>query len=145
MDTRFTCWTFFALAALSAFACRPESDGDMQLPYDSQVDTDAQVSNSVDAGMAPQHPSKSPCSTPPTFDQVAAFDKCVMCHAATRSGAQRAAAPADINFDSEAAAASRAARAAYVVMAGFMPPRESGLTLTKEERQQLYDWAMCRM
>ena len=94
----------------------------------------------------PQLPDNVDCaSTAPVFAEVTALAKCVVCHAATKTGAQRQRAPTEINFDTEAAAQAYADKAVSEVMKGSMPPRNSGLTLTEAEKQQLYSWAMCPM
>ena len=114
---------FVALAAATAFGCSNGGAGsDLQLP------------DSVDCN-----------GTPPSYAQVTALTKCATCHSSTKTGAQRASAPADVNFDSEAAADAKAEEAASEVNKGDMPPRASGMTLTDAEKQQLYDWALCRM
>ena len=94
----------------------------------------------------PLLPDNVDCATTaPTFAEVTAFAKCVVCHASTKSAAQRQRAPTEINFDTEAAAQVYADKAVSEVMKGDMPPRASGLTLTEPEKQQLYSWAMCPM
>ena len=79
----------------------------------------------------------------PTYDDVAAFDKCAMCHDSALASADRRAAPSNINFDTYAGAEPHATKAAEQVNLGVMPPRNSGITLTDSEKQTLYDWAMC--
>jgi uncharacterized membrane protein len=81
----------------------------------------------------------------PTFAQVAAFQTCVMCHASTKAGADRHSAPMSVNFDTEAGADAVADRAVLMVKGGLMPPSGSGLALNDTEKQQLYEWVMCRM
>jgi uncharacterized membrane protein len=93
-----------------------------------------------------QLPDNVDCNgTPPTFAEVTAFTKCTTCHSSAKTGAQRVNAPADVNFDTEAAANGKAEEAASEVNKGDMPPRGSGITLTDTEKQQLYAWALCRM
>ena len=134
------------LLTLVAFGCSPDNDVDLRLPISPDSGTDLPPALSSDGGMQPHTSDNVTCNgTPPTFQQVTAFDKCVICHAATKTGAQRAAAPPNINFDTEAAADAHAERAVSLVVIGVMPPRASGLTLTDAEKQQLYDWATCRM
>lgn len=79
----------------------------------------------------------------PAYDEVTAFNLCVTCHAATKTGAARSSAPTDVNFDTEAAADAHAYDAAGMVRSGVMPPARSGLKLTDAEKRQLYDWAEC--
>jgi hypothetical protein len=93
---------------------------------------------------APQ-PSSPSCDNPPSYAQVTAFTKCAHCHSASKTGAQRNGAPPNVNFDSEAAADAHATAASSAVLSGVMPPKSSGLTLTAAEKQQLYDYAMCKM
>jgi uncharacterized membrane protein len=81
----------------------------------------------------------------PTFAQVGAFQKCVMCHASTKAGADRRGAPMSVNFDTAAGADAVADRAVLMVKGGAMPPAASGLALSDTEKQQLYEWVMCRM
>lgn len=93
-----------------------------------------------------QLPDNVDCNgTPPSYEQVTALTKCTTCHSSSKSGAQRAKAPTDVNFDTQAAAEAHAEEAASEVNKGDMPPRGSGITLTDAEKQQLYDWALCRM
>jgi uncharacterized membrane protein len=112
-----------AFAVTALLACTSSgANGDLQLP------------DNVDCN-----------GTPPAYADVTAFTKCTTCHASTKTGAQRANAPADVNFDTEAAADAHAEEAASEVNKGDMPPRGSGVTLTDSEKQQLYAWALCRM
>jgi len=121
MTTHRSVLTTFALTTL--LACTSSgANGDLQLP------------DNVDCNGAP-----------PTFGEVTAFTKCTTCHSSSKSGAQRANAPAGVNFDTEAAANAKAEEAASEVNKGDMPPRASGVTLTDAEKQQLYAWALCRM
>jgi uncharacterized membrane protein len=91
-------------------------------------------------------PNSVDCNgTPPSYDDVTAFTKCVACHDSKKTGAARVKAPANINFDTAEAALASADKAVSEVMKGDMPPRDSGVTLTDAERQQLYEWAMCTM
>lgn len=91
-------------------------------------------------------PDNVDCSgTPPSFEQVTALSKCTSCHDSSKTGSARMAAPPDINFDTAAAAEAHANKAVSEVVKGDMPPRNSGVTLTDTEKQQLYEWAMCGM
>ena len=84
------------------------------------------------------------CSgTIPAFDDVKALDKCATCHSSKLTGSARRDAPGDVNFDTEAAARSKAEDAAEEVNGGDMPPEGSGITLTAEEKDALYKWALC--
>ena len=85
------------------------------------------------------------CSgTVPAFADVAALQKCATCHNSKLSGAARQAAPADINFDTEAAADKDPEKAAAEVNEGAMPPAGSGITLSAAEKEDFYKWALCR-
>jgi uncharacterized membrane protein len=79
----------------------------------------------------------------PAYDEVAAFEKCTMCHSSKLSGDDRKDAPTDVNFDTESAAEAHAEKAAEEVFEGEMPPMGSGITLTSAEKQELYEWALC--
>jgi hypothetical protein len=50
-----------------------------------------------------------------------------------------------VNFDTAAGADAVAERAVLMVKGGAMPPAASGLALSDTEKQQLYEWVMCRM
>ena len=103
-------------------------------------------SSSPDYGTPAQVPANNiNCDHPPSYDEVAAFNTCVMCHSATRTGDQRTGAPATINFDTQAAAEAAGLRAMNVVKGGLMPPRGAGLALSDQDKQELYDWVMCKM
>jgi uncharacterized membrane protein len=79
----------------------------------------------------------------PVYADVAAFDKCTMCHSSELSGADRRSSPATINFDTFEGAEMQATLAAQEVKEGAMPPSGSGITLTADEKDELYRWALC--
>lgn len=79
----------------------------------------------------------------PTYADVAAFDTCTNCHSSERTGDMRNDAPDDDNFDTYEAAAEIADEAAHEVYEGEMPPDGSGFSLTEDEKQDLYLWALC--
>ena len=79
----------------------------------------------------------------PTFEEVAAFEKCTMCHSSELMGEDRMGAPADDNWDDEEEAIEHRELIAHEVFEGEMPPEESGITLTAAEEQDLYLWALC--
>lgn len=79
----------------------------------------------------------------PAYSDVSALEKCATCHSSKLSGSARRGAPGNINFDTEAAAKSQAEDAASEVNGGDMPPSGSGVTLTADEKQALYKWALC--
>ena len=80
----------------------------------------------------------------PTFDQVTAFSQvCTNCHSSTLSGEDRNDAPTPVNFDTYANAQAYAEKAAEEVFEGEMPPEDSGETLTADQKEDLYLWALC--
>lgn len=79
----------------------------------------------------------------PTFGEVTALQKCTECHSSMRSGAARREAPGSVNFDTYEAAKGKAEEGAEEVYGGDMPPEGSGVSLTAEEKQQFYVWALC--
>jgi len=85
------------------------------------------------------------CSaTIPSFDQVTAFSQvCTNCHSTTLSGEDRNGAPAAINWDDYASAKAHAEEGAHEVFEGEMPPEDSGETLTADQKDDLYLWALC--
>jgi uncharacterized membrane protein len=85
------------------------------------------------------------CSTGeiPVYSEVAIFDKCATCHAESLTGTQRRSAPMTINFDTYEGAEPYATKAAEEVNEGEMPPSGSGVTVTEEEKQEMYRWALC--
>jgi uncharacterized membrane protein len=140
MSMRLACST---LVALGSLACA-EPSPNTSVPYSSG---DGDYGGSGYAGtITPAAPANMDCvGAIPTFDQVTAFAKCASCHASTKLGADRHAAPASVNFDSAAAADAHGDQAVNLVKAGVMPPPSSGLSLSQAEKEQLYEWVMCRM
>ena len=65
---------------------------------------------------------------------------CSTCHASTLTGSSRFGAPANIDFDTFAAAMPHAMAAARAVFAGAMPP--TGV-LPAGDKEVLYRWALC--
>ena len=101
-----------------------------------------------DAGTIEGGPPEVDCPSDsedvPRFDEVDAFSKvCTRCHDSSLSGSQRHNAPSKINFDDYDSAKAHAERAATEVYWGNMPPSGSGYTLTSEEIDELFAWAMC--
>lgn len=85
------------------------------------------------------------CSgTVPAYADVAALKKCATCHSTELSGAARRGSPSDVNYNTEAAASAKAEDAASEVYGGDMPPSNAGFTLSEEEKQALYKWALCK-
>ena len=80
----------------------------------------------------------------PAYADVAALSKCATCHSTELSGGARRNAPSDVNYNTEAAASAKAEDAAEEVYGGDMPPSNAGFTLSDEEKQALYKWALCR-
>jgi uncharacterized membrane protein len=149
MTTRLICLT---LLAWTTFGCSDD--------YGSDAAPAAQ-SGGYDSygggGYGETTPAPAPAAAPaaaahpdcagriPAYEDVAAFDKCVMCHDSMKAAGERKSAPINVNFDTQSAAESHALQAVSMVKAGAMPPAPSGLTLTDAEKQQLYTWAMCSM
>ena len=80
----------------------------------------------------------------PTFDQVTAFSQvCTNCHSTTKTGNARNGAPEDIDWDDYASAKANAEEGAHEVFEGEMPPEGSGETLTADQKDDLYLWALC--
>ena len=80
----------------------------------------------------------------PTYTEIKTpvFGKCTVCHSSTLTGPQRVDAPADVNFDTYAAAKAEAEEAAEEVNEGEMPP--TGFPApSAAEQQLLYKWALC--
>jgi uncharacterized membrane protein len=90
-------------------------------------------------------PAAIDCSTDTTtYTDVSAFDKCVMCHSSELTGAKRMSAPPEINFDTiEGATATKSLKAPDEIEEGAMPPKDSGVTITKAQGQQLIAWYKC--
>jgi hypothetical protein len=147
MTTRLTCLTL--LLALVGIGCSDDYGTGSPLPSSDGYDSYG------GGGYGESTPAPAPVPAPtanadcagqvPAYEDVAAFDKCVMCHDSMKAVAQRKAAPLNVNFDTQAGAESHAMQAVNMVKAGVMPPIPSGLTLTEAEKQQLYTWAMCSM
>lgn len=85
------------------------------------------------------------CSgTVPKFSEVTALEKCSTCHSSEVSGSARRGAPSSVNYNTESAANAKAEDAASEVYGGDMPPSNSGISLSEDEKQALYKWALCR-
>jgi uncharacterized membrane protein len=85
------------------------------------------------------------CSgTIPQYADVTALTKCSTCHSSKITGSARRDAPTSVNFDTESAARSHAEDAASEVNGGDMPPSGSGISLSADEKQALYKWALCK-
>ena len=137
MSTRLACLT---LLALVGFACAPEPND--SAPYSGGG---GEYGGYGDTG-ASLTPANDDCAGDiPTFQQVSAFTKCAHCHASTKVGAERNGAPPSVNFDNAAAADTHGEEAVSLVRAGAMPPPSSGLSLSQAEKEQVYEWVMCRM
>jgi uncharacterized membrane protein len=80
--------------------------------------------------------------TVPKYSELTIWPLCISCHSSTLTGSARKNAPANINFDTYAAAQAQAARAAAEVKAGTMPERGSSQP-TDDEKAALYAWAAC--
>lgn len=100
-------------------------------------------SSSVESG-PPEVECPSDADDVPTFDQVDAISVvCTQCHDSSVSGAQRRNAPASLNFDEYDIAHANAERMATEVYWGNMPPSGSKLSLTPDQIEELFLWAMC--
>jgi uncharacterized membrane protein len=82
--------------------------------------------------------------TVPTYAEIktAALAKCTTCHSSQLTGSARVDAPADINFDTFAAAKADAKQAGIEVNEGAMPPAGSPAP-SASEKDALYKWAQC--
>jgi uncharacterized membrane protein len=80
----------------------------------------------------------------PQYADVTALTKCSVCHSSKVTGAARHDAPSSLNLDTEEAARAHAKDAASEVNGGDMPPSGSGISLTGDEKQALYKWALCK-
>jgi uncharacterized membrane protein len=148
MITRLNCLTL--LLALVGFGCSDDYGSGSPQPSSDSYDS----YGGGGYGEATPAPAPAPAAAPvanadcisaPAYEDVAAFDKCVMCHDSMKAEGQRKLAPININFDTQPAAESHAMQAVAMVKAGVMPPLPSGLKLSDVEKQQLYTWAMCSM
>ena len=100
-------------------------------------------SGTVEGG-PPEVECPSDSSDVPVFDEVDAFSQvCTRCHESSLSGADRLGAPAHLNFDDYDVAHANAERIATEVYWGNMPPSGSELTLTTDQIDELFLWAMC--
>lgn len=80
----------------------------------------------------------------PGFSEVTAFSAvCTECHNSAFIGDDRSDAPVGIDFDAYATATEHAELGAHEVYEGAMPPSDSGLTLTEDQKNTLYLWALC--
>jgi uncharacterized membrane protein len=137
---------YVTLLGVLGLGCAAGSEMQMDAPVQKNG-TDLQTAANTGYGKpAAQTPDDVQCGDDtPSYDEVAVFNVCVHCHSSANTGTARNSAPAAINFDTEASAQTHAAEAVHVVMLGAMPPRATGITLTDEEKQQLYQWAMCTL
>ena len=95
-------------------------------------------------GGPPEVECPSDASDVPSFAEVDAFSEvCTQCHDSSLSGAARRNAPKHLNFDEYEVAHANAERIATEVYWGNMPPSGSKLTLTMEQIDELFVWAMC--
>lgn len=80
----------------------------------------------------------------PSFDDVRAFPEvCEHCHSSVLDPSRRRGAPVGLNFDDYDSASENAERIATEVYWGKMPPSGSGYTLTIEQQDTLFEWALC--
>lgn len=135
-------WHFLLLVltalALTTYGCGDDSD-DMDDDSDEHADTDA----AVEEGDELELPDVDCDQDVPAFDDVAAFAVCTKCHSSELTGDDRMDAEEDVNFDSYDDAKEEAEEAAHEVFEGDMPPKDSNLSLTAAEKEELYLWALC--
>ena len=115
--------TLIALALTAAFAgglaCDPEEEGD-----------DGDELKSVDCAAVEV----------PRFEEMTLWNSCVGCHSTQLSGASRANAPADFNYDTHEAALFDPFETAEVVVEGEMPP---GAPPSDADKELITIWAKC--
>lgn len=82
--------------------------------------------------------------TVPKYAEVksGALAKCTNCHSSEVSGVARVDAPANVNFDTFAAAKAEAKQAVIEVNEGAMPPKGFAEP-SADEKSALYKWALC--
>lgn len=119
-----------ALLLVTAFACGDDGDG-------------GGAGTSGTGGDGDGDGDGDECEDVPTYDEVSAFDKCVMCHSSELSGGDRNTAPADHNFDTYEGATEFLDHVLEEAEEGNMPPPASGITITEAERAALVKWASC--
>ena len=130
--TTTTRWPLGGMLLAQAFALGcPSDDGDD--PAQDDGDDEASESGPVDCATADV----------PTYDEVAIFAKCTMCHSSTLTGDARNGAAVAVNFDTFEAAKASAISGSSLVQSGSMPPMNSGITVTEDEAEELALWAMC--
>jgi hypothetical protein len=141
MPMRATTTWVLCLLFSATFGC-----GDDGAPDDAGTDArdaaaDAGDASEEDAGAGPT----ADCDGEhvPSFAEVEIFDKCVGCHGSGVTGPARNAAPISANFDDHDSAAANAESAAQYVFIGFMPPPQTGISVSDAEKRQLYQWALC--
>jgi len=117
-----------AAAALSFVGCSDDSSSDA----DAATDEDEEELPDVDCD-----------GGIPTYGEVAAFNTCVNCHSSEVTGSARQDAPEEDNFDTYEGVEGKAEEIAHEVFEGEMPPEDSGLSLTGDEKDELYRWALC--
>lgn len=78
----------------------------------------------------------------PKFSELSGLSKCTSCHSSTLSGAERADAPGDVNFDTYAAAREEAVEAVEELETDSMPPAGSP-ELTSAEIEAIRRWSAC--
>jgi uncharacterized membrane protein len=120
--------TVLVLAAMPTIACDDDDDGEAEADDEADAEDDAGDCEAPDA---------------PRYDDVQIFATCTMCHASTLVGDARNGALASVNFDTAEAAMMAAARGLERVNAGAMPPPASGLSVTRDEIDELERWVLC--
>lgn len=83
------------------------------------------------------------CSQVKPYAEVTAFgNSCNACHSSGLTGADRAGAPSEFNYDTLEAARHETEESVEVVLEGEMPPSD-GPPITDEEKQDLLTWLQC--
>jgi uncharacterized membrane protein len=107
-------------------------------------DDDGDEENGMgDAGHEHELPDVDCSEDVPAFEEVAAFEKCTLCHSSELTGDERMNAPEGDDWDIEAEAIEHRELIAHEVFEGEMPPEDSNITLTTAEKEELYLWALC--
>jgi uncharacterized membrane protein len=77
------------------------------------------------------------------FSELTIWPICINCHASSKMGTARMLAPANVNFDTHAAAMAQATRAAIRVNNGTMPPPGGTTAPSADQKAALINWAVC--
>ena len=135
--------TLLLLVSCSTLAVAAACGGDDDVSPDPEPDgaVDADGSSDDDAGDGPS--ADCDAGPIPSFDDVAIFATCVVCHGTDVTGDARASAPPTVNFDDYDSAVAASERAAFYVFYDIMPPRNTDIRVSDVEKEQFYLWALC--